>query len=87
MPGWNKFGPNNHGEESTQQEHGKGEPEIHRTNVLVVGREQPTRHARWQARDDDHPSCSTSLSVVHSSDIARSGQYRPCCCQKRCAGK
>ena len=42
--GLEKLRPNNHGKKAPQQEHGKGEPEIHRTNVLVVGRKQPTRH-------------------------------------------
>ena len=36
---------NNHRKKATQQEHGKGEPQIHRADVFVVRGKQPARDA------------------------------------------
>ena len=35
-----------HREEAAEQKHGEGEPQVHRANVLVIGRKKPARDAR-----------------------------------------
>jgi hypothetical protein len=43
--GLEQLRPDDHGKEATEEEHGEGEPQVHRADVLVVGGEQPAADA------------------------------------------
>ena len=42
-----QLGTNDHRHEAADQEHDEGEPQVHRTDVFVVGGVQPAGDARW----------------------------------------
>ena len=87
-----QFGTNDHGHRAAEQEHGEAEPQIHRADVLVVGRQHPAHQALGRTvgmvvvMGIDHSTHGRSpIGLLSPSEHRWARAFRRCRCPRHCA--